>query len=498
MMSLFEKVYNQKKLVLVTLLLLGFLTYWFTLQTGFLSDDFGFNYQMEKYGWNAFSHNFNDQFFIPLSHVIGTALYQILGPNAFAFHLIQLLIHILIGWQLYLLLVDYLSHSQKEKIALLAAILFVIFPYQTEAVIWLSSKSYGYSLLFGLLFIRSYFSYTKENKSIHLLLSCFWLLASIHSKEFGYVLPIVLFLMEWAKGRASNSIRPMLWFLLILVISLGVRWYILPNPIGGYGAEKHVPLSALPLSKNLIAYHLKFLAYPRYNWLFFILTGLTILTPLLLNQKLKLKQGLAIWFMFIVLILPVLSLEISSLRSIESDRYGYWASIIIATVLSISIFNLPFKKASLFLGAIWIVSFSYITTLTNQTWVEASELRDTYGEQLLTIEENIIVLNAPDNYKGVYVFRNGIEEYLKLHGSSVELTVPFFQTFHTLEGGITPPDVNHSVTAINCSELYYFKNSYGIVYPIEPNKVSIDEKIFQTGQNIYYFSNGKLHRFDHP
>ncbi len=104
---------------------------------GFLSDDYGFLWQAKEFGWRAFEHNFNDPFYIPFSHVIAMSLYSLVGDNALIFHVLQLLIHVLIGWQLYLFLKEYLNTSNGvAKIAFLSGVLlFLIFPLSNRSCI---------------------------------------------------------------------------------------------------------------------------------------------------------------------------------------------------------------------------------------------------------------------------------------------------------------------------------------------------------------------------
>ncbi len=98
------QIFEKKFAVLIVFSLICSIIYIQAFSIGFLSDDYGFLWQAKEFGWSAFEHNFNDPFYIPFSHVLAMSLYSLVGDNALIFHVLQLLIHVLIGWQLYLFL----------------------------------------------------------------------------------------------------------------------------------------------------------------------------------------------------------------------------------------------------------------------------------------------------------------------------------------------------------------------------------------------------------
>lgn len=491
------QIFEKKFAVLIVFSLICSIIYIEAFSIGFLSDDYGFLWQAKEFGWSAFEHNFNDPFYIPFSHVIAMSLYSLVGENALVFHVLQLLIHVLIGWQLYLFLKEYVNGY--VKIAFLSGLLFLVFPYQTEAVLWLSSKSYGYSLFFGLLCIRQFFKYYNSKKNANLFLSSIFLICSITTKEFGYLLPLIIPLLLWNKGRLSFKPIPIFIFSTIIISSLAIRWIVLSDLIGGYGTGVHMNLSVI--AWHYLAYISKFFTHIRYSddsmIFFYCMSALTLVSfgPLILSmikeQKVR-KNGLVTVSLFILSLLPVISLEISSLYSIESDRYSYWASIIVCTSLVVAINKLPKKQANI-LSILWSIIFISLTYGTAQNWDKANQVKENYLNNLERLpENNLLIINTPDNFNGAYILRNGVNDYLKFKETGKRTTQIDFQTFTNVNGGITFLENN------------IFKDTNGASYYYENPKlhslknIQKDALPFNMYDAVYYFNEGKFFKIEKP
>jgi protein O-mannosyl-transferase len=421
--------------VLFALILLSFAIYLPSLSVGFLSDDWGFNYQIETYGWKAFLHNFNDPFFIPLSHGIATFFYYIFDGNPIGFHVLQILIHGIIAGQLYLLLLQ-LGGNKNFRYALLSGILFIVFPFHTEAVVWLAAKSYGYALLFMLFSLRAYVAYLKRNLSLYFWLFVFGTLAAIHCKELGYLTPVFAYLLgRWFFQKHKQHLL-LYGTLFIFLLSVLIRYYALGVWLGGYGEDVHLPkLTTLLLHWGV--WLIKLFGGTRFWFMgrWYLLIGGGIM-GVLIYLLLTTKYSITSWFRFLLILsfclLPIVSLEITAYKSIEAERYGYLASLVMATGLAYLIVqrnnNLRwFLSFFLMLGCIISIQMDM------QKYKKANEISTLYLEQLAQIidkeDQQILLLNVPDNYEGAYVLRNGIESYLKITHKKVAITAICYETF---------------------------------------------------------------------
>ncbi len=494
------QIFEKKFAVLIVFSLICSIIYDEAFSIGFLSDDYGFLWQAKEFGWSAFEHNFNDPFYIPFSHVIAMSLYSLVVDNALIFHVLQLIIHVLIGWQLYLFLKEYLNKSNGvAKIAFISGLLFLIFPYQTEAVLWLSSKSYGYSLFFGLLCVRQFFKYYDSKKSSNLLLCSIFLICSITTKEFGYLLPVIIPLLFWNKKKLSFEFIPIFIFSIIIISSLVIRWIVLSDWIGGYGTSVHINLSVM--AWHYLAYIVKFFTHIRYSddsmIFFYCMSVLTVISfgPLLfsmIKERQLRKNGLVTVCLFILSLLPVISLEISSLNSIESDRYSYWASIIVCTSLVVAINKLP-KKQSNILTILWSIIFISLTYVTAQNWDKANQVKEIFLNNLERLpENNLLIINTPDNFNGAYILRNGVNDYLKFKETGKRTTQIDFQTFTNVNGGITFLE-NNSFKDNNGASYYYKNPKLQSLRNIEKDALP-----FNMYDAVYYFNDGKFFKIEKP
>ena len=62
--------------------------------------------------------------------------------------------------------------------------------------------------------------------------------------------------------------------------------------------------------------------------------------------------------------------------------------------------------------------------------------------KVLSNEKKVFLVNVPDNFKGVYVLRNGVKDYLSMKNIETEIYIWKFQTFKKLDGGIQFQDKN--------------------------------------------------------
>lgn len=474
------------------------------LNIGFLSDDYGFVYQMETYGWKAFEHNFNDPFFIPVSHFIAASLYTVFDGSPLVFHSIQLVVHSLIAWQLFLVLKEFKS---KANFALLVGVIFLIMPYQTESVVWLAAKSYGYSLFFSLLSVRYFFKWYIESSLPKLILHFLFLILAILSKEMAYILPLlilVLFFMLYHTTKLSVSFDKKKWIVYglitasILAFSFGVRFYVLKQWVGGYGSDVHTFDSATMIT-HFCAWVFKYGSFYRFaidSLVFFFISIFIVATCFIgfvigiKKQSSKLTHLIGFFLLLFLLLLPILHLEITSVKSIASDRYGYFANAVIAVVLSFSLFsfNLSFKR---FLVPLIFTCFIGFTLIDGSKWKASSQLCHNYLNELVKQDiegKNILLVNVPDNFDGAYCLRNGIKDFVALIDTSCKITPVLYQTFNDLSGGIYP--INNTFMNAPKTQFYYSNPLF-----IDNNPMIWNDSLLKEYDRTFYYVDGKMETY---
>ena len=464
--------FHNKYFVLVIFFLCTFFIYFNAFSVGLLSDDFGYFLGVNKDGWHSIENNFNDPFFLPLSHVFQLLIFKLFGQNLYIFHAVQLFFHVLIGWQLYLIFRE-INHTKKILFAFLTGLLFLILPYQTETIIWLSSKGYVFCLFFTCLSIRYYLKGMDY-------LSYLFIITAVFCKEMGYIIPIVLFLIEYQKNQLPLFKKKLIPLAVVVILCISFRMFILNSVIGGYGETTHLNFNLLTITKAIGAYFIKYSTFYRYSnsiltsslvFVTFIFLSIPILKDL--YNKRRLKNLFFIIALFITSLLPIINLEVTSLYSIQSDRYGYFSTVVFAIILSHIICCWKNHKL-LIISTLLISTFSTLTFLDTKKWTIGSQICDQYLDELSGQEIdnlNVLLINAPDNYKGVYVLRNGISNFLAMKKINTNVKVLMYQNISSKNWA---KEIENDTSFLN---FVYLENS-------------------KKYDQILFFTNGKFKRLD--
>ena len=227
----------------------AFLVYSNTLAGPFLFDDEGYivsNGPLRDLG--GFLDLSGTRYLAYLSFALN---YAVGGLDPFGYHLVNTSIHAVNGATLFFLTrllfktpralsaASAASH-RPLLVALVAALIFVCHPVQTQAVSYITQRMASLATMFYLL---SVFCYLKSRVgggggrvSVSLLLSFIFALAAMKTKEIGFTLPFALLLMEvvfFSPGRSlplrSTVLRLAPFFVALLIIPLALF-----TPGGGF------------------------------------------------------------------------------------------------------------------------------------------------------------------------------------------------------------------------------------------------------------------------
>jgi Flp pilus assembly protein TadD len=137
------------------------------------------------------------------SHALDYALF---GLNPIGFHVVNIALHILNGALIFRL---FKALSGNPRPALLAAILFVVHPIQTEAVAYISGRRDLLFTLFYLLGFTCYIRYRETDRPMYLVLTGVNYVLSLLSKEMGISLPVLCVCYDVIRSMPSeNAARP--------------------------------------------------------------------------------------------------------------------------------------------------------------------------------------------------------------------------------------------------------------------------------------------------
>lgn len=193
--------------------------------------------------------------------------YHIWGSRPFGFHITNMLLHLGNAALLYALLVPVIG----RRATLIASLLFVAHPLQTEAITYIAGRADPLALFFILLALIAY-RQRWHRSGAHL-----WALASLGafclallSKEMALIFPALLILYDVAlepptgsRDLASRVARRYLPYVLVVVLYGGLR-HLVPNL---YAAPRWAPSLSIGqrilLSVKVFCEYLWLLAVPR-------------------------------------------------------------------------------------------------------------------------------------------------------------------------------------------------------------------------------------------
>jgi tetratricopeptide (TPR) repeat protein len=266
------------------------------------------------------------------------------GPNAFGFHLTNVLLHAASAAFLFLALQSLTGAFWRS---LAVALLFAVHPLRVEAVAWVSERKGDLSVFFGMLALWAYAGYVRRPS--------WWLYAavlaaycaSLSSKPALATLPFLLLVLDWwPLGRLQPAVfwRRAAEKVPLLVPAVGVS-------VAGYFAQSRIQaVLSLPLSERAANAVTRYVVYFRQTFWpaglgihyplpsypggaevrafalpalgLLVLLGLTAGAFLLRRRMPYLLVG---WLWFLGTLAPVVVVQISTFA--HADRYTYFPQI---------------------------------------------------------------------------------------------------------------------------------------------------------------------------
>ena len=433
--------------ILGLFLLAGLVAFANILNSWFLSDDFA---QIGKVlngdlsvVWGQSQGGFFRPLFI-LSYLIDTRLW---GARPFGFHLTNVVFHSLNAFFTFLLslrMVEDLkvSAGTKRTIALGAGALFLLHPSHTEAVSWISGRADVFATFFCLASLLFYLAYAQSRRRSRLALSLLCFTAALLAKESAVCLPLLVVVLGLFIGPPRLD-RKTFWrqlpvfalYFSILLAFIAVRYVFIGSLVGGYGASQHLNFSPGWLRDRLLEGIVRsgLPALPNsWSWLLFkplqsrvfILISLTctglIAAAIIFRRRwydlsARREQNrfvIMLVSLFLCSLLPVINLRLTLYQTL-GERFLYLPTVFSCLLISYTAAILLRRQTLLVSLLIGVLGFYAVTLFrTNWIWSEAAKLSRSITNDLVdsSTSDHLIILNAPDNLRGVPVFHNGLPE----------------------------------------------------------------------------------------
>ena len=150
--------------------------------------------------------------------------YQLGGGKPFAFHLTNVLLHLL---NTILVFVVVRRLMNEPRIALIAAALFGVHTLHVESVAWITERKDVLYALFYLLALWQYMVYIESQKLKNLAFALILMVCSLLSKGMAVALVPTLFLIDLYLGRSKELKKVLLEKLPFFAVALFFGWLAL-------------------------------------------------------------------------------------------------------------------------------------------------------------------------------------------------------------------------------------------------------------------------------
>jgi hypothetical protein len=382
--------------------------------------------------WDCFGYHGLHQFF----HFINYSFYRIFGLNFWAWCLFFALLHGINASLVYILFQKILNSFELKKvksIALISAILFLISPYQVEVLTWKACMHYLLSTCMALISFLLVIKYTQSAKTKYQWTYFLVLIGALFTLELSLVIPVIIgwyllclqsFRSEW-RMFYSQFLKILLPSIIILGTYLALNQMVLGELVGHYGSEKHLDFSPGLILPNTLKYFFKYGLFSHYLpfiqkqaiysfsegvGIYLIFTVLLIGALVWPFTKRKPSPRLSVIGFtlggFCIALLPVLNLYFYKDMICENDRYGYFASPYIYLFITLLIFLVKGKLRKYIFGLyLLLISLILAQMIASAYW--AGRIQHSLAEDFRWYDaEEVVLLASPDNYRGMYMYRD--------------------------------------------------------------------------------------------
>ena len=346
--------------------------------------------------WSVFSDNIRatmDVYYRPLFNILLIVNYALFGSSAWAWHLVNILIHAAVSFLIYIVIKEV---SGRQWLSLITACLFAVHPAHAESVAWISGVTDPLMSLFFLSAFLFYLKYRNSGRVLILFASLTAYLLALLSKETASALPLVICFYEIVDDREVSFTKRMRRTLIVIAmfaIPTGLYFLLRYNAIGQLlmgTAHATYPLGNVLLTVPVIfAKYLWLMLVPfGYNFQHYtalvdspaairflgplaLLSGLTVAVVLIKSRMLKLGT---VWFMA-ALAPAIVATRFLHPVSLVQERYLYLPSVGFCLVLGLGIEwlwmnhrNAMGRVLAPSLLLIIIAWWGWVTVEQNQTW----------------------------------------------------------------------------------------------------------------------------------
>gem|GEM_PF-299609 len=416
-------------LVQLLLFCLGSIALYFPiLGKSFASDDFLVMKRvgMDKVIWIK-------GFFRPLSDITLYGNYLLGGFDPWNYFFTNILLHGICAFLLYRLCKAWKwteDEGRQGGYALLAALLFLCYPFHNECMPWGLGRAALSANLFGIAALLAVVSPLREGWRIFWCCLCYFI--GMAGYESVMLLPLMVLVILYGRGTGLREyFRWGLALGLVLAANLVLRNLVAGTLVNEYGSSFFTG-RLLVYVENLFKVAGRFFLPPMQDaWL---MTMLTLLVVVVL--------GVVVWrwvrsagsrpeergYFFKVLLLfgiasavPVFS-GVSTHTS-ESDRFLYFPSYFLCAGVAFLLVGLAGRRRLVLTAVVLLCYECVFLEVNNSNWVKASRVTKEVLAAVVAAKSGLkgsgarlFVVNLPDEWNGAFIFRLGLPDALLING----------------------------------------------------------------------------------
>lgn len=438
---------NTAKLLTLAILA-SLLLYLPALSVGFLSDDWGYVYLAEhtaifeslRFLWSPDIWGNGPGNYRPLQSIMTVLVWKPFLSAPWVLHILSMVLHGAAS-----LLVGLLSlHLFKNKTgALVAGFVFLTLPLNSEVVIWLASWNALLAILPLLaaliLYARKQPVTPKQYTAIGLLV-----IVSLLAKEHALVFPLFLIGIDLLLRRKVHS-RSILMSVAIVALYFLIRFQVL-HGLGGYQTAT-ASSTHLSISLHTLLLYAKLPLMYVYN--FFNSAATPAVVAIVARFLSVVALGAAVvyglrqedrrgyrWTQIFLLGILVYAAHLLGWNLVnpldphtEHSRILYPASIWAAILFGL-LYQWVLRSRLKFLFLLYLIVLPVLAVYQTQPWIVAGRQSQQIQKQISAVltryeaGQTIVINNLPDQYRGAFIFRNGIEFVVALRSGTAKYTIP--------------------------------------------------------------------------
>lgn len=422
------------------LLLTIFIQILFSLNigAGFVTDFTGLQWRIEHQPFINFLNSFGFPSLQPVLNFFLATFYRLFGASPLGWQLVFTALHTtncILLYHFAIQIFKKLKVENTEYMAMAATLLFAFSPYQAEVLTWRVLFNFLFSTCLILLALLNTARYLEERQEKYLFFVVFCTVLALFTFELAMMIPffILTLLLFWGLGSDSlldffKKNRLIFFFPLGLVIGyLGLNKLILGQWVGHYGEKVHLKVDVFFMLSTIGKYFVKHLFFVRYFphaiktdifdeideqeiamaiGLFLIIL---IVTNIVFFKKINNRlQGIFLMILMgVIALLPISNIFFATLMYGENDRYGYLMSAFLSVAVALAVFSITPKALRNGIFVVYLGVSMFFLVKTNLLWKASTEVcRTLTSNYKWTNAQNVYVLNLPENYHGLYMFRD--------------------------------------------------------------------------------------------